>query len=158
MANKYEKRGDIVDSSQATIVLLRYLRRIDPAVLTTMRVLGHTYELQTKYDILQSKYGAQNLNRIDQCTAEEDGKELGDSRRKITLSYAAKASYTGSIKRRRMHCGYAGDCRSAHCVCYKTASDVLSTVIGALASVPKSDKFELHPDSGRRAGRGGRGR
>jgi hypothetical protein len=67
-----------------------------------LRRRGHTYELQTKYGILQSKYGAQNLNRIDQRKAEEDSKEPGDSRRKITLRYTAKASYTGSSKGRSL--------------------------------------------------------
>src|ERR1700722_6047388 len=74
-----------------------------PSDATMMRVLvrvlrrrGHTYELQTKHGILQ-KYGPQNLKRIDQCTAKEDGKELGDNRRKITLRYTAKASYRMSM-------------------------------------------------------------
>jgi hypothetical protein len=126
MANKYEKRGEIVEFEPGDYCTIKVPKKDRPSGATTMRVLarvlrrrGHTYELQTKYGILQSRYGAQNLNRIDQCTAEEDGKELGDSRRKITLRYAAKASYTGSSKRRRIHCGCAGDCRSARCVCYK---------------------------------------
>ena len=55
-------------------------------------------------------YGTQNLNRIDQCTAEQDGKELGNNRRKITLRYAAKASYAGSSKREKISCGCSGDC------------------------------------------------
>jgi hypothetical protein len=61
---------------------------------------------------------AQSLNCIDQCTAEEDGKELGDNRRKVALRYAVKESYTDSGRRRRIRCGCAGDCRSARCVCY----------------------------------------
>ena len=62
-------------------------------------------------------YGTQNLNRIDQCTAEQDGKELGNNRRKITLRYAAKASYAGSSKREKISCGCSGDChrRSGEC-------------------------------------------
>ena len=44
---------------------------------------------------------------------------MGDNRRKITPRYAAKASHTSSSKRRRIHCSYAGDCRSARCACYK---------------------------------------
>ena len=42
---------------------------------------------------------------------------MGDNWRKITLKYAAKASYTGSSKTKGIHCNYAGNCRSAHCVC-----------------------------------------
>jgi hypothetical protein len=54
-----------------------------PSGATSMRILarvlrryGHLYMLQTKYGILQSKYGAQNLNQIDQCTAEQDAAQL----------------------------------------------------------------------------------
>jgi hypothetical protein len=47
-----------------------------------------------------------DLYRLDPCTAEQDGKELGDHRRKITLRYSAKASHTGSSKMRN---GCSGD-------------------------------------------------
>ena len=111
------------NSSRAIIVLLKYLRRIDPAVLrrcVSLRESSDVVDTRTSFrPSTASSSRAQNLNRIDQCTAEEDEKELGDSRRKIMLRYAAKASYTGSSKRRRIHCGCAGDCRSARCVCYK---------------------------------------
>src|ERR1700733_15591073 len=117
--------GRSSNSSRANLVLSRCLRRIGPAVLRRY-VPSHesfdvvdTYELQTKHGILQSKYWVQNLNHIDQCTTEVDSRELGNSRCKITLRYAAKASYTGSRKRRRIYCGCAGDCRLARCVCYK---------------------------------------
>jgi len=95
MANKYEKRGETVEFEPDDCCTIRVPKKDRPSSATTMRILvrvlrrcGHPYELQTKYGILKSKYGAQNLNRIDQCTAEEDGKELGNSRRKITLRYA----------------------------------------------------------------------
>src|SRR5271163_18596 len=52
---------------------------------------------QTKYGILQSKYGAQSLSQIDQCTTEQDAAHLGNNRRKITLRHAARA--IGSQKR-----------------------------------------------------------
>lgn len=129
MANKYEKRGEVVEFEEGDYCTIRVPKKDRPSGAATMRILarvlrrrGHTYELQTKHGILQSKYGAQNLNRIDQCTAEQDGKEVGNNRRKITLRYAAKASYTGSNKRRRIHCGCSGDCRSARCVCYKNGA------------------------------------
>jgi hypothetical protein len=47
-----------------------------------------------------------DLCRLDPYTAEQDGKELGDHRRKIALRYAAKASHTGSSKMRN---GCSGD-------------------------------------------------
>jgi hypothetical protein len=126
MANKYEKRHEVVEFEAGDYCTIKVPKKDRPSGAATMRVLarvlrrcGHTYELQTKHGILQSRYGAQNLNRIDQCTAEHDAKELGNNRRKITLRYAAKALHTGSSKKVRIHCGCSGDCRSARCVCFK---------------------------------------
>ena len=150
MANKYEKRGEIVEFEPGDYCTIRVPKKDRPSGATTMRILvrvlrrhGHTYELQTKYGILKSKYGAQNLNRIDQCTAEEDGKELGDSRCKITLRYAAHTlararggGYTAVVQ--------AIVAQLAVCAT-KTASDVLSTVIGALASVPAKRQVRATP-------------
>lgn len=89
---------------------------------TSMRILvrvlrrcGHLYVLQTKYGILQSKYGAQNLNQIDQCTAEQDAAQLGDNR----LRYAARALHAGMSKKRKIYCGCSGECQTACCVCKK---------------------------------------
>jgi hypothetical protein len=53
------------------------------------------------------------------CTADQDAKELGDNRRKITPRYAAKADYTGPSRRKKIYCGCSGDCQSARCLCYK---------------------------------------
>jgi hypothetical protein len=50
-----------------------------------------------------------DLCRLNPCTVELDGKELGDYRRKITLRYAAKASHTGSSKMRKISYGCLGD-------------------------------------------------
>jgi hypothetical protein len=126
MANQYEKRGEVVEFEAGDYCTIKVPKKDRPSGATTMRILarilrrcGHLYEIQTKYGILHSRYGAQNLNRIDQCTAEEDGKELGNNRRKISLRYAAKASHTGSSKRKRIYCGCAGDCHTARCVCHK---------------------------------------
>jgi hypothetical protein len=52
----------------------------------------------------------------------KDAAHVGNNRRKITLRHAAKASHTGSSKKRRIYCGYAGDCRSARCVCFKNGT------------------------------------
>jgi len=75
MAYKYEKRGEIVEFEPGDYCTIKVPKKDRPSGVTTMRVLarvlrrrGHTYELQTKYDILQSKYGAQNLNRINRYT------------------------------------------------------------------------------------------
>ncbi len=129
MANQYEKRGEVVEFEPGDYCTIKVPKKDRPSGAATMRVLarvlrrcGHTYELQTKYGILQSKYGAQNLNRIDQCTAGQDGEELGNNRRKITLRYAAKACHTGSSKRIRIHCGCSGNCQTARCVCYKNGA------------------------------------
>jgi hypothetical protein len=126
MATRYEKRSEVVEFEIGDYCTIQVLKKDRPGGTSTMRILarvlqrvGHLYELQTKRDILQSRYGVQNLNRIDQCTAEEDGKELGDNRRKITLRYVAKASYTGSSRRKKIYCGCSGDCQSARCLCHK---------------------------------------
>jgi hypothetical protein len=126
MANKYGKRGEIVEFEPGDYCTIKVPKKDRSSGVTIIRVLarvlrrrGHTYELQIKHGILQSKYGAQNLTRIDQCIVKDDGKELGDNRRKITFRYAAEALYTGSSTRRMIHCGYAGDRRSARCACYK---------------------------------------
>jgi hypothetical protein len=76
-------------------------------------------ELQTKHGILQSRYGHQNLNRIDPCTVEQDAKELGNNRRKITLRYAARACHNGSSKMKKIYCDCLGECSSGRCVCRK---------------------------------------
>jgi transposase InsO family protein len=129
MANQYEKRGEVVEFEPGNYCTIKVPKKDRPSGAATMRVLvrvlrrcGHTYELQTKYGILQSKYGAQNLNRIDQCTARQDSEELGNNRRKITLRYAAKACHTGLSKRIRIHCGCLGNCQTARCVCYKNGA------------------------------------
>jgi hypothetical protein len=126
MANQYEKRGEVIEFEAGDYCTIKVPKKDRPSDATTMRILarvlrrsGHTYELQTKHGILQSRYSAQNLNRLDPCTAEQDGKELSNNRRKITLRYAAKASHTGSSKMRKISCGCLSDCHSARCVCFK---------------------------------------
>ena len=72
-------------SRSGNFCAIRYLRRI--ALLATsiqllyrvLRHRGYIYELQTKHSIFRSWYGAQNLNRIDQATAEIDGREIGNT-------------------------------------------------------------------------------
>ena len=75
MAYKYEKRGEIVEFEPGDYCTIKVPKKDRPSGATTMRVLarvlrrrGHTYELLTKYGILQSKYGAQSLNRINRYT------------------------------------------------------------------------------------------
>ena len=92
MANRYEKRGEVVEFEAGDYCTIKVPKKDRPSGAATMRILarvlrrvGHLYELQTKHGVLQSRYGPQNLNRIDQCTAEQDAKELGNNRRKITL-------------------------------------------------------------------------
>jgi hypothetical protein len=107
-------------------VPLKVPKKDRPSGAVTMRVLaqvlrwvGHLYELQTKQGTLQSRYGTQSLSRIDQCTAEQDAKEPGNNRRKITLRHAAKAPYTGSSRRKKIYCGCSGDCQLARFLCYR---------------------------------------
>jgi hypothetical protein len=129
MTKQYEKRGEIVEFEAGDYYTIKVSKKDRPNGAAAMRVLirvlrryGHVYELQIKYGILQSKYGTQNLNRINQCTAEQDGEELDNNRRKITLRYAAKACHTGSSKKRRVHCGCSDNCQTARCVCYKNGA------------------------------------
>jgi IS30 family transposase len=124
MANKYEKRHQVIEFEIGDFCTIKVPKKDRPSGATTIRLLcrvlrrrGNTYELQTKHGILRSLYGPQNLNRIDQATAEADGREIGNNRRKITLRYAAKAGHTG--QKRKIFCGCAGNCQSARCVCHK---------------------------------------
>jgi hypothetical protein len=126
MINQYEKRGEVVEFEAGDYYTVKVPKKNRPNGATAMRILarvlrryGYLYELQTKYGILQSRYGAQNLNRLNPCTAEQDKTELGNNRRKITLRHAAKALYTGSSKKKRIYCDCAGDCQSARCIYYK---------------------------------------
>src|SRR2546421_9225213 len=121
-----------------TLNSVRFLRESSDVVDTT-------YELQAKYGILQSRYGAQNLNRIDQCTAETDGKELGRAGarsrsdplpKRHILARARGGGYTAVVQ--------ATVARLAVCAT-KMASDVLSTVIGGLASVPTKRQVRATP-------------
>lgn len=77
---------------------------------TLARVLRrrrYTYELWTKHGILQSKYRAQNLDHIDQYTAEEDDKEWGTTGarsrpdtllKRHTLARARGGGYTAATQ------------------------------------------------------------
>jgi hypothetical protein len=72
-------------SRSVTSARFRCLRRIAP-LATSIRLLygvlrhgGYIYELQTKHSILRSRYGPQNLDRIDQATAEIDGREIANT-------------------------------------------------------------------------------
>jgi hypothetical protein len=124
MANKYEKRHKITEFEIGDFCTIQVPKKDRPSGATAIRLLcrvlrrrGHTYELQTKHGILRSRYGPQNLNRIDQATAEIDGREIGNNRRKVTLRYAAKVGYTG--QKRKVVCGCTGSCQSARCACHK---------------------------------------
>jgi hypothetical protein len=117
MVNQYEKRGEVVEFKAGDYCTVKVPKKDRPSGATAIRILarvlrryGYLYELQTKYGILQSRYGAQNLNRLNPYTAEQDGTKLGNNRRKITLRYAAKALHTGLSKKKRIYCSCAGDC------------------------------------------------
>jgi hypothetical protein len=117
MINQYEKRGEVVEFEAGDYYIIKVPKKDRPSGATTMRILtrvlrrvGHLYELQTKHGILQSRYGPQNLNRINQYTAEQDAKELDNNRRKITFRYAAKACHTGLSKKTRIYYGCSGNC------------------------------------------------
>ena len=72
--------------------------------------------LQTKHCILQSKYGTQNPNQIDQCITEQDAAQLDTNTCKITLRHAARASRTG-VSKRGESTAAVKRCRTARCVC-----------------------------------------
>ena len=72
MTNKYRKRCEVIEFELGDYCTIKAHKKDRPNGATMMRVLarvlrrrGHTYELQTKYGILKSRYGAQNLNRVD---------------------------------------------------------------------------------------------
>jgi hypothetical protein len=98
--------------------------------------------LQTKYGILQSKYGAQNLNQTDQCTAEQDAAQLGNNRCKITLRHAARTSHTGTSKGGESTVAVQANVEQLAVYARKTALAIRSTVINALANVPTRQRVQ----------------
>ena len=125
MANKYEKSGQLMEFEAGDYCTIKVPKKDRPTGATSMRILarvlrryGHLYMLQTKYGNLQSKYGAQDLNQIDQCTAEQDAAQLDNNRRKITLRHAQSITHRHEQKENLLRC--SGECRTARCVCKKT--------------------------------------
>jgi hypothetical protein len=65
MANQYEKRGEVVEFEAGDYCTIKVPKKDRLSGATIMRILarilrrcGHFYEIQTKYGILHSRYGA----------------------------------------------------------------------------------------------------
>jgi hypothetical protein len=119
--------GDAGSSCRLGFSSVRFLDPFDGAAL------------ETGYRILVQSHSAK-------ITSAVDGKELGNNRRKITLKYAAKASYTGSSKRRKIHRDCAGDCRSARCGAPVAPQSLIISSSGHDAtSLPSDEKTTSRP-------------
>jgi hypothetical protein len=121
--------GDAGSSCRLGFSSVRFLDPFDGAAL------------ETGYRILVQSHSAK-------ITSAVDGKELGNNRRKITLKYAAKASYTGSSKRRKIHRDCAGDYRLARCGAPVAPQSLIISSSGPDAtSLPSDEKTTKSTES-----------
>src|SRR2546421_8842481 len=143
MANKYEKRGEIVEFEPGDYCTIRVPKKDRPSGATTMRILVRVLRRRGHVRVSNQSTASSNRNMELKTSTASTNVQL----RRMAKSWGIAGARSRSDTLLKRHTlararggGYTAVVQAivaqlAVCAT-KTASNVLSTVIGALASVP----------------------